>query len=307
MELRQIEAFVTVARTGSFTRTAEQLHRSQSAISQQIHILEREIGEPLLIRAHRRVGLSSLGRDLLPLAQGILLSKSLLLEKSKPSPLTVSGKLTVGTSAAATAYLWAGIYRAFAGKHPGVEMDIRTMQRTQDTIDSVVSGELDAGFANLPVGKPGLGYRALGFQEAVLTVPAGHPLVKLGVACRKYLAGEGFILYEPQISIRWLTDEFFRREGFTPRTVLESNDTHLIKRMVELGFGIAFLPDWSLEREIEEGRLTVVPIRGGRLIHELCVIFRRGGVTASVHTFVDFCSANRRLLPRVAQARNETV
>ncbi len=305
MELRQIEAFVTAAMTGNFTRAAAQLHLSQSAVSQQIRRLEEEVGEPLFIRTNRRVRLSYAGKDLLPAAQELLRWRSLFLEKSRPSPLGVAGQLTVGTSAAATAYLWARVYQAFAQEHPRIEMNIRTMQRTQDTIAHVASGDLDVGFAPLPLGKADLESRVLGIQEALLTVPARHRLGKLRTVRGKDLVGERFILYEPQISIRWLTDEFFRREGITPKIILESNDTHLIKAMVEVGFGIAFLPSWCLARETKERRLQAVPVSGGRLIQEFGSIFRRRGLSPPGRAFVEFCAAHRNLLPRIAQIKDQ--
>lgn len=303
MDLRQIEAFLTAASTRNFTRAAAQLHRSQSAVSQQIRLLEEEIGEPLFIRTNRRVALSRAGKDLLPVAQEMLRCRSLLLERRKSGPLEVAGRLTVGTSAAATAYLWARMYRAFAQEHPRIEMDIRTMQRTQDTIDNVLSGELDLGFTPLPLSKPGLESEPLGYQEAVLAVPAQHPLGRRRLVRGRDLEGEGFILYEPRISFRWLSDEFFRREGIAPKVILESNDTHLIKAMVEVGFGVAFLPNWSLERETKEGRLQVVHLAGARLLQEFGLTFRKRGLSSAARTFVEFCKAHRHLLPKAAQAR----
>lgn len=305
MELHQIEAFVTAAMTGNFTRAAAQLRLSQSAVSQRIRLLEEEVGRALFIRTNRRVRLSRAGKDLLPAAQEMLKWRSIMLRKSKPSAAEVAGQLTVGTSSAATAYLWAKVYQAFAQQYPRIEMDIRTMQRTQDTIDQVVSGDLDVGFTPLPLGKPGLESRALGFQEAVLTVPAHHRLGKLRAVHPKDLAGEPFILYEPQISIRWLTDQFFRRKGITPKIILESNDTHLIKAMVEVGFGIALLPNWSIERERKEGRLQIVPVSGARLVQELGLLYPKDGLSPAARLFVEFCTANRNLLPSVAQTKGE--
>lgn len=303
MQFRNIEAFVTAAITENFTHAGRRLHLSQSAVSQQIQLLEKEVGEPLFIRMNRRVKLTRAGEELLPAAKELLRWRAILIEKSNPQATELGGQLTVGTSAAATAYLWSSIYQAFAFEHPRIEMDIRTVPRTQDTIDHVISGDLDVGFAPMPVTTRKLEGRPLGFQEAFLTTAASHRLGTLKNVRARDLANERFILYEPQISFRNLADQFFQRERITPKVVLESNDTHLIRAMVEVDFGIAFLPNWSIQREIREGRLRVIPVPGKPLVQELGLIFRERGLPPAARAFVEFCTANRKLLPEVAQTR----
>jgi DNA-binding transcriptional LysR family regulator len=60
-------------------------------------------------------------------------------------------------------------------------------------------------------------------------------------------------------------DQFFQALELKPRIVMESNDTHLIKVMVEYGYGIGFLPDWSVQNEIQERRIVVLRTAGIRL------------------------------------------
>lgn len=302
MELRQLEAFVTVAETASFTHAARRLQRSQASVSQQIRLLEERLGEPLLIRTNRRVQVSARGKELLPEAQELLRLRAALFATSRREGQEVTGRLTVGTSSAATAYLWARMYKAFAERYPGVELDIRTMQRTQDTIDQVTSGDLDVGFVPLPLHRAGLETRALGYQRALLAVPPGHRLAGARTVHPSKLGGEPFLLYEPQMSTRWLTDEFFRKNDIVPRVILESNDTHLIKAMVLVGFGLAFLPDWSCERELKERLIRSVEIRGTRLVQELGLVFRRRQpLPLPARLFTEFCVEHQGLLPRTAQ------
>jgi DNA-binding transcriptional LysR family regulator len=302
VELRQVEAFVRVAETGSFTRAAVRLHVTQSAVSQQIRALEREIGAQLFVRGPRRVRLSSTGRNLLPTAQDMLRCRAVLFERGGARTVAhPRGHLTVGTGGSSTVHLFARLYHAFAQEHPGIAIDARTMQRTRETIEQVGSGELDVGFAPLPVGAPGLGSRLLGYQEALLMVPRGHRLSLARYVRSRALASERFILYEPDVSVRWLTDRFFRREGFTPKVILESNDTYLIKTMVEAGLGIAFLQDWSIQEEVRRGRLRIVKLSGQPLVQEIGVIFRQHDLSDAGRVFVHFCDTHRHLLARTSQ------
>ncbi len=304
MEFRQVEAFLVTASVRNFTRAAGQLNRSQSAISQQIRSLEQEIGAPLFVRSSRQVRLSATGQALLPVAHDLLRARSLLLDQTRSAPLAVAGRLTVGTSGAATAYLWARLYREFAAAHPKVEMDIRTMPRTQDTIDHVLSGELDVGFTPLPLTRPGLDSLVLGEQTVVLAVPPTHALGRRTQTLRTELAHARFILYEPRISFRWLTDAFFRREHIVPTVVLESNDTHLIKAMVGVGFGVAFLPIWAIEREVKERRLRVVPVPGAALVQPIGAVFRNRDLSVPARAFTEFCKHHRQFLPKSVHPRS---
>lgn len=299
--LHRVRVFVAAAAAGSFTVAARQLHLSQSAVSQQIRLLETEIGEPLFIRVNRRVKLSHAGVRLLPAAQSLLRSWSSFNAQATTGKEAIKGPLIVGTSAAATAYLWSAIYCAFGLQYPGVDMDIKTLPDTRSSIRQVLAGEIDAGFAPLPLDLPGVDCCELGAQEALLCVSSTHHLAGRMSVGRKDLAQERFVLFEKSISVRWLADRFFERERFKPTIVLESNDTHLIRAMVEGGYGIAFLPDWSVQRELKDHRLHSLQIRGAPLRQKLGLIFRKRGLSSVARSFIEFCKTNRHLLPDTAR------
>jgi len=302
MDLRRIQIFVAAATAGSFTVAGTRLHLSQSAVSQQIRLLEEELGEELFIRSSRCVKLTAAGKRLFPAAQDLQRTWIRFVDDAKPPPKrALEGRIAVGTSAAATAFLWAGFYRGFGLEHPGVEMDLRTMAATRASIDSVQSGELDVAFVPLPLTLPGIEECLLGSQQALLCVSSTHPLVGIERVTAQQLDGERFVIYENSMSIRWLADQFFKRERLRPKIVMESNDTHFLKAMIEVGYGIGFLPDWSIEREVAERRLAVVPIAGKPLQQKLGVIFRRRGTSKAGQAFVAFCKAHTHLLPVTAR------
>lgn len=299
--LHRVRVFVAAATAGSFTVAARNLHLSQSAVSQQISLLEGEIGEPLFIRINRRVRLSQTGERLLPSAQSLLNSWSNFNAEATSDNKEIKGPLTVGTSAAATTYLWSAIYCAFSLQYPGVEMDIKTLPDTRSSIRQVLTGDLDAAFTPLPLDMPGVESFELGAQEALLCASVSHHLANRSAVERLQLMTERFILFEKTISLRWLTDRFFARERLNPTIVLESNDTHLIRAMLEGGYGIGFLPDWSIQRELKEGRLRILQIRGAPLRQKLGLIFRKRSLSPPVRVFIEFCKANRDLLPETAR------
>lgn len=303
MDLRRIEIFVAAANAGSFTESGKHLRLSQSAVSQQIRLLEDEIGEPLFTRAERRVRLSSAGERLLPMAQEVLSTWRSFVSRARPGQ-SVVGKLTIGASGAAKVYLWAAIYHDFGLRYPGVKLDLRTTATTEDSIRRLASGELDIALAVPSAHAHGMESRILGVHEAVLCAATSHPLAGRRMVRARDLAAERFLLFERPVSVRWLADEFFARERIEPNVVLESNDMHLLRAMIEVGYGIGFLPDWGIQRELKEQRLRVLPIRGKRLRQRFGPIFNPRTLSQAARAFVEFCEAHRHLLPETARLRS---
>jgi len=300
MDLHRIEIFATAAAVHSFTVTGERLHLTQSAVSQQIRLLEEEIGEELFTRSHRRVKLTHRGEQFLIAANELLAAWSRFRTTANLDRGQLKGRIVVGTSAAAAAYLWGALYRDFGLAHPQVKMDLRTMIATEASLAEIQSGELDFAFVPLPVTLRGTDTIALGVQEGLLCAMAGHPLARRRTVTGAELASQRFILYEKSMAVRWLADQFFKANGLDPQVVMESNDTHLIKAMISYGYGIGFLPDWSVESEIKERRIVALRIAGPRLRQRMGLLYRPKGLSNVGKAFVAFCQSHSHLLPRIA-------
>ena len=300
MDLRQIEAFVVVATCGSFTGAARRLHLTQSAVSQKIASLESEVGEELFVRDSRGVHLSVKGERMLPAAQDVLLSWNTLLTQSSDTA-RVEGRLSVGASGLGSAYLWASLYREFGVAYPDVILDLRATSGTQDSLNAVRSGTLDIALSVLPKETDELTCHALGVQEAVLCVPRMHPLTRRKFVTQNDLRSERFILLQPSASIRWLTDIYFRRENFEPSVVLESNDVHLIKGMIQVGYGIGFLPDWSVQDSFRSRAMRRLTICGDPLTQEFGLVYRQHHPSRAARAFIDFAIEHQALLPETTK------
>lgn len=300
MDLRRLEIFCTAASVHSFTLAGERLHLTQSAVSQQIRLLEEEIGEVLFARGHRRVRLTYRGEQFLAAAHELLAAWARFRNTANLDKGQLKGRLVVGTSAAAAAYVWGALYRDFGLAHPQVEMGLRTMIATDASLAEIQSGELDFAFVPLPVTLRGTETIVLGVQEALLCAIAGHPLTRRRLVTRAELSSQRFVLYEKSMSMRWLADQFFDATELRPQVAMESNDTHLIKAMISYGYGIGFLPDWSIENEIEERRIVTLRIPGPRLRQKMGLIFRPKSLSNVGKAFVAFCQSHAHLLPQIA-------
>lgn len=301
MEFRHVEAFICVAERESFTRAADQMHLTQSAISQLIRSFEQEIGEPLFVRTGRAVRLTPTGTSLLPVAMEVLASRKVLAGQALPRPEEVTGDLRVGTAAAAPAFLWVRMFKAFSERYAHVNLTVRATPQTLNTLEAVLAGELDVGFVPFPLPDSRLGGQILGHQEALLVAAPSHPLAREGQITVAALAAAPFILYERRMNFRGLAERFFRALGISPPVVLQSNDTNFIRAMAETGVGAAFLPNWAVQNELADGRLVPLAVPGPRLREEFGTIYLKRGICTAAQEFVRFCAEHVDLVPECSR------
>ncbi len=172
MELRQLTYFVAVAEELHFGRAAERLHIVQSAVSQQIRRLERELGAELFDRSPRRVRLTGAGERLLPEARAVLAAA----ERARAAVAPPEG-LRIGTSTGLGAHL-DRVLGAFAERAPDVPVELFSLP-VGERLARVAGGQLDAAFVRAVEPVPGVRVLPLWADPLVAAVPASHPLAGL--------------------------------------------------------------------------------------------------------------------------------
>ena len=301
MELAQLRTLRTVAETLNFTRAAERLGLSQSAVSQQIQSLEAELGEPLFVRAKRGVSVSEAGRVALQYAARILDEADTMKERLSGPGQPLTGRVRVAAATQAFVYLFPALFESFMRAHPALELSFRTTASTEQTLADILGGRADIGFASLPVYSPALHVVEVFGDELSLVVGRSHPLAGRAAAAAADLRHERFILFERGNSIRRATDEFFRALHLEPPLALETNDTYFVKVMVERGLGISLLPAWATREEAAAGRLVRVAIEGHRLQRTVSMIALGRFPASSTRAFVAHVLAHREELQAIAR------
>ena len=156
MELSQLRTFRVVAETLNFTRAAERLGLTQSAVSHQIKSLETELGEPLFIRAKRGVKLSPAGQAALEHAIRLLDEAEALRERVSGGEHSPAGRVRAAAATQAIVHLFAPLFEAFMRAQPRIDVSFRTTASTDETVADILNGAADVGFASLPVYSPAL-------------------------------------------------------------------------------------------------------------------------------------------------------
>jgi DNA-binding transcriptional LysR family regulator len=300
MELSQLRTFRVVADTLNFTRAAERLGLTQSAVSHQIKSLETELGEPLFIRAKRGVKLSSAGQAALENAIRILDEAEALRERVSGGEHSPAGRVRAAAATQAFVHLFAPLFEGFMREQPRIDLSFRTTASTDQTVSEIQDGVADVGFASLPVFSPALKITSLFEDELVLVVGHGHRFAGKAQVTLEEVRQERMILFELGGSIRRSTDEFFNKVGFQPSLALESNDTSFIKLMVERGKGISLLPAWAVRDEVSWGWLSKLKIEGHELRRMVAVISLARVQPAATRAFLEYMLARREELQVLA-------
>jgi LysR family hydrogen peroxide-inducible transcriptional activator len=174
MEMHQLRYVVAVARTGNFSRAAEQCRVAQPSLSQQVQKLEAELGERLFDRLRRESKLTAAGEAFLRRAVRILEEVDAARREAGDTRQLLRGTLTVGVLPTIAPYLLPDVLVAFAEKFPGVETVVHE-DMTARLLKQLLAYEIDLALASLPVDDPRLHVRELFAEELKLALPPGHP------------------------------------------------------------------------------------------------------------------------------------
>ena len=270
LDSARLAAFAAVARTGGFSKAANQLGKTQSSVSQAVLLLERELGQKLFSRDGHTPRLTDAGRALLARATRIF--EEMALAESELARLSELefGELVVGTSDTLACYFLPPVFAAFRRRYPKIEL--RIDNRPSPVIAERVSEQqVDLGIVSLPLpASLELSGRAvterldcvvLGPQEDVAVCAMRHPLAKRRDVSVRELALHPLLLLDRTTSSRALVEAAFAAEKATFTLAMEMSSVEVLKRLAELDFGVAIVPRFSVQRELQSGALAVLRLK----------------------------------------------
>jgi len=241
VELRQLEYFVAVARHRQFTRAADSLWVTQSALSQQIRRLEAELGVVLLRRTPRGAELTPAGEDLLAHAELALAELARAREELDRHAGVTRGRVRVAATTIDTPRLPAAL-AAFHRGHPGLQVALRHAS-SADVLGLVQTGAVDVGVAGSHGGIPsGLAVEALSDEPMTAMLPAGDPLAGQTAIGLADLSRRAFILAEPGSGLREAVIAACQTAGFSPVPLFEISDPATVRHLVHAGLGVSIVP-----------------------------------------------------------------
>ena len=247
--------FCKVVEQGSFTRAAEELGYSQSAVSQNVRALEQETGVTLLSRKKDGVQLTQDGREFYPYIQSIFQSEQALERKRQETMGLQNSLIRIGTFTSVSRNLLPPMMKRFKEKYPDVRFVLRQGEYTSIP-QWIRQGEIDFGFVNQDAVE-GMKTHLLYEDHMLAVLPQGHPLSEKSSLSLRDISREPLILLdEGEHSV--LLDAF-HSAGLTPNLAYEVYDDYTILSMVRQGLGISVLYE-KVVMGFEQG-LSLRPIQ----------------------------------------------
>jgi len=279
VELDQVEAFVAIVRGGGFTRAAALLHLSQPAVSRRLELLERELGAPLFERTPKGVLLTEAGKTFLPHAEGLLSSMRDGLDAVRALRQPDRGTITlalVGTLASTTL---TGCLQRFRDAHPRAELRIRTAL-SQEISVLVRRGDATLGVRYGADPHPEMRALAIYDEPMIVVCSLRHRLARRRRVAPAALAAEAWVAFPPRDGAfydpyPWSLQNRLAACGLSPAEIIPIDSLTAQKRMVEAGFGLALVPESSVDEELRARTLRALPIPAMRVTIPVMLIHRR--------------------------------
>ena len=260
MEIYQLRAFVTVAKTGHLTRAAEILHLTQPAVTAQIKAVEEALGIALFDRKPGKITLTRAGEMVLPKVEEVLAVVQSVMHTAQQLRGQVTGTLVLGTLADPDLLRLGSFLSGLIAMLPMLELKTRTAQ-AEELVEDVHNGSLSAAFH--------IGPQAAALPPSLLSMPLQtipyRIVAPFEMAPR--LAGAGWkdigalpwIGAPPRSHLHALVKELFARQGITPNFVIESDEMASTQSLVRSGVGVTLLREDIATQAAERQEVSIWP------------------------------------------------
>jgi DNA-binding transcriptional LysR family regulator len=274
MHLDSLQVFCDVARLQSFSKAAERNHLSQSAVSQIVHQLEKRIGVQLLNRSLRPLQPTSEGKLFAEGCRALLEQYAELEASIRGARAPIAGNVRVAAIYSVGLGDMGETVEQFLARYPEATIDVEYLHPDR-VYEKVLDGTVDLGLVSFPRKSRELAVIPWRNEEMVLVCRPSHPLAKHARIRPSQLHGERYVGFDKHLIIRRAVDRYLRDCNVAVDVSVEFDNVENIKKAVEVGVGVALLPEPTLRREAQAGTLAAVPLAGGQFVRPLGIIHLR--------------------------------
>ena len=284
--LHQLQVFEALARSGSFTRAAEELCLTQPTVSQQIKQLTKAVGLPLFEQVGKRLYLTDAGQEVLSVCQDISERLSQLEMTLAERKGLKQGNLRLAITTTAK-YLVPRLLGPFRQRYPGIKIFLKVTNR-QRLLERLNENLDDLYVLGQPPENLNISLRPFLENPLVVIAPNNHPLTQEKNIPLQRLAQEPFIMREPGSSTRMAVERFFTQNRVPINVEMEIGSNEAIKQVIAGGLGVSILSVYTLALE-GKGPLTILDVEGFPLHLHWYVIYPAGKQLSVVaRTFLEY-------------------
>ncbi len=275
MHIETLKVFCDLVDLESFSLAAERNFITQSAVSQQIRTLEDKFKRRLLerVRGRREVKLTPAGDVFYKESKKVLAAYDEMQESLRGIVGKIGGTVKVATVYSVGLHELPVKVREFMTKFPSAKIDLE-YSRTTRVVRDVLSGTVELGVLAFPEPRRGLTIVPMPDNRLVLIAPPDHKFATRKKVKVTDLQGEDFVLFERDVPTRKAMDKIFKENGVEVKKVAEFDNIETIKRAVEVGFGLAIVPETAVTEAKRAGTLAVVELAEKYWVRTVGVIHR---------------------------------
>lgn len=274
MDTRQLRTLLAIADFGSFSRAAEAVHLTVSAVSQQIQALEQEVGAALFDRSSRPPRLTTAGQHMVEAARELTRAADNVIDVISGRRMT--GTLSLGSVRSSALSLLPRAIVALNGAHPELRVRLR-VSMTEALLQDVLTGRLDAAMVaenvNFP---PALRWRPFLREPLFLVAPPGAPVL----TAEQYLTRYSYIRFRANVPLAHLIDLELARLNLPLNEVAEIDTISAITACVVNGLGVSVLPQVAIDDCAAP--LVCVPFGTPQLHRQIGLVERKNGARSNL-------------------------
>lgn len=271
MNLDHLQLFRDIAHTRSISRAAALNAVSQSAASQHLQELERQLDVQLVDRSIRPLQLTQAGRHYQDFCREVLRLRQQFDVEMEGLKGQVEGLCRVASIYSVGFSEMSGLEAQFASRFPDAELKVEYL-RPEKVYEAVVNDRADLGLVSYP--EPTKDIKATPWREETMVVALtpSHPLAARAVIRPADLQNQDFVGFDDELPVSKEVKRFLRDAGVEVRQVLHFDNIQSMKEAVAMGSGLSILPEPILRRDIEQGQLVTVPLEAPGLKRPLGIL-----------------------------------
>lgn len=292
--MQQLEALVHLVTEGNFSRAACRMGLSQPSISKHIKNLELFIDATIIDRTVPGISLTAEGRIIHGYAKRILRLREEAREKMVHTRDTPS-HIFIGASTIPATYILPSVISALKGIHPSIMVHIHSGD-SNEVLEMVRNDQIELGFIGKGIQERKLMCESLWKDTLILVAHKDHPLAASPGVSVKELGNLPFVGREKGSGTRATMEEHLRAAVGEMRLtiVCEMGSSEAVKEAVIAGMGVSIISMHAIKRELDQGILVAVPLRGFNLERQFSMIYKRQFKPLTQHRlFMDFARSYR--------------
>lgn len=287
MKLRDLEYIVAVADLRHFGRAATQCHVSQPTLSSQIKKLEEELDVTIFERTNRSVMPTETGSAIIQIARRMLADAQLIRETAATARHPLAGRYRLGAFPTLASYLFPHLVPILRKSMPELRL-VLVEEKSDDLIEQLRRGQLDAAFLALPVEEEGFAVQPLFTDEFLVAVGASHALARRSSVNASALSKHRLLLLDEGHCLRDQSLEVCDLMGIAEDTDFRATSLETLRQMVRADAGITLMPRIAVRESDKD--IKYVPFAGKPPSRSIALVRRKTSARVAVFERVVECA-----------------